>query len=335
MRPLLVLLVASGCVTKLGARSLPAVRANYNEAVAQSSSEQMLLNIVRLRYNHPLQFLEPVSVVTTYSFSRNAGLNATGNLNGENAFSPIAGGGLTGGISASETPTITYAPLSGQDYVRQLAAPLPRELLLLLLQGGWPADLILPFTVSRIGSARAPTIAAADDSSRYARIVDGITALQAQGELVIELEGDEETRLAFGESPVAQTLAKNLGLAPDVDTVSICGYRVEPRERDIPLITRSMQDVLFYLSHGVEVDPDDLAARDLGVALPVREPLLHVHSGARRPTDATVAVTFRGRWYWIDETDRSSKRVFGALSALFAVMSAPSEVGTPLLTLPR
>ncbi|MEO0599937.1 MAG: hypothetical protein AAF211_00785 [Myxococcota bacterium] len=330
----LVCVLATACATKIGARSLPEVRASYNEAVAQSSREQMLLNVVRLRYNHSVQFLEPVSVVTTYSFTRNGGLAVSGNLNGESSFSPIAGASLSGALSATETPTITYSPLSGESFVRQLAAPLPRDLLLLLLQGGWPADLILPVTIHRIGSASAPVIAAADDTSRFARI-DGLAALQAQGELVIELEGDQGPRLGLGDSQVADTLATNLGLPPDARVFTVSGHLVEREPTDIPLLTRSMMDVMFYLSHGVEVDPDDLAARDLGVPLPVSDPLLTIHSGAQAPSGATVAVPFQGRWYWIDETDRSSKSVFGTLSTLFAVMSAPNEVATPLLTLPR
>ncbi|MEM6927080.1 MAG: hypothetical protein AAF602_09140 [Myxococcota bacterium] len=338
MRPLLAtlcLLATSACATKIGAHSLPEVRASYNEAVAQSSREQMLLNVVRLRYNHSVQFLEPVSVVTTYSFTRSGGIAVSGNLNGENSFSPIAGSSLSGGLSATETPTITYSPLSGESFVRQLAAPLPRDLVLLLLQGGWPADLILPFTVHRIGTASAPVIAAADDTSRFARIVDGLAALQAQGELVIELEGEQGPRLGLGDSQVAAGLATNLGLPPDARVFTVSGHLVEREPTDVPLLTRSMMDAMFYLSHGVEVDDDDLAARDLGVPLPVTDPLLTIHSGNQAPAEATVAVPFRGRWYWIDETDRSSKSVFGTLSTLFAVMSAPSEVATPLLTLPR
>ena len=341
MRLLLALLVTS-CATRIGARSLPAVRADYNEAIAQSSSEQMLLNLVRLRYNHPTHFLEPVSVVTTYSFSRNAGANATANLNGDSSFAPIAGVGLLGGVSSTETPTITYSPLAGEEFVRRLAAPLPRELLFTLLQGGWPADRLLPLTVRTIGNASAPVIAAADDTSRYARIVDGLATLQAQGELAIELGRLEGPLLGVSDSQVAQTLITNLGLPPETRSFIVSGRIVRtPDEATVPvvpevtLLTRSMLDILYYVSHGVDAEADDLGARDLGVALPIDAPLLHVSSGGQAPNTAMVAVPYRSRWFWIDDEDRSSKRAFLTLSTLFKLMSAPAEVATPLLTLPR
>ncbi|MEN0067193.1 MAG: hypothetical protein AAGA48_33990 [Myxococcota bacterium] len=332
--PVLLLILSTGCATRIGARSLPAVRADYNQAVARSSSEQMLLNLVRLRYGHAIQFLEPVSVVTTYSFNRNASISGNTNLNGENSFASIAGGVVGAGISATETPTITYTPLSGEDFVRQLAAPLPRDLLMLLVQGGWPAERLLPFAVSRIGSAAAPIIAAADDTSRFARIVDGLTTLQASGDLVIELAGPEPL-IGLGETPVARTLLANLGLPEDTRSFTLSSQVVDPGDDEVPVRTRSMMDVLYYLSHGVEVSATDPAARDLGVPLPISEPLLHIQSGKTVPSTAYVAIPYQDRWFWIDDTDRSSKSVFGTLTILFNLMGAPQEARTPVLTLPR
>ena len=46
-----LLLLASGCASKLGSRSLPQVRMNYTESVATSGEQQMLLNLVRLRHS--------------------------------------------------------------------------------------------------------------------------------------------------------------------------------------------------------------------------------------------------------------------------------------------
>ena len=43
------LLLLTGC-TSLGSRTIPRDSFNYNEAMAQSRNQQMLLNIVRLRY---------------------------------------------------------------------------------------------------------------------------------------------------------------------------------------------------------------------------------------------------------------------------------------------
>jgi len=332
--PLLALLLV-GCATRIGARSLPDVRAHYNESVARSSAEQMLLNLVRLRYSHQIQFLEPVSVVTSYSFTRSAGLSGSANLNGENSFSPIAGGGVSANVGATETPTITYSPLSGEEFVRRLVAPLPPDLLMLLVQGGWPIDFVFPVAVSRIGDARAPTIAAKADDSRFVAIIERLTELQQAGAIEVEVGGESGPMLAFDPDGQGGAQLQRLLGTTDRTVLTLRGPTVSRDEDELAFLTRSMLDLLFYLSHGVEVPPDDPTARDLGVPLPVAAPLLRVQSGDARPNGAYVAVPYRQRWYWIADDDRASKRVFSMLSVLFAVMSAPTEAATPVLTLPR
>ena len=69
-----VLSIAPGCAT-LGPTSLPADRFNYNKSLARSANEQLLLNIVRLRYGEPLHWLEVSSMLSQYSLE--ASVNAS------------------------------------------------------------------------------------------------------------------------------------------------------------------------------------------------------------------------------------------------------------------
>ena len=62
-----ILLLISGCASR-GARRIPADRFDYNAAIAQSTREQMLLNIVRSRYLEVLVFLTVSSVLTQYEY---------------------------------------------------------------------------------------------------------------------------------------------------------------------------------------------------------------------------------------------------------------------------
>jgi hypothetical protein len=67
---------------------------------------------------------------------------------------------------------------------------------------------------------------------------------------------------------------------------------------------------------------------------PDDHPLMHIQSSGERPSDAFAAVPYRNRWFWIDDRDLSSKRMFMFLS----VFSALAETGTapqiPLITIP-
>ena len=49
-------------------------------------------------------------------------------------------------------------------------------------------------------------------------------------------------------------------------------------------------------------------------------PLIRVHSGAERPGDEFVAVSYRGTWYWVADTDLRSKRMFTILVLLFSLV---------------
>ena len=78
VRVMLCVLAAAaiaGCAT-LGPRTIRGDRFNYNESGAESSKEQILLNIVRLRYGEPIYFLEIGSMLSQFSFQ------ATGALSG-------------------------------------------------------------------------------------------------------------------------------------------------------------------------------------------------------------------------------------------------------------
>jgi hypothetical protein len=56
--PSLLLLLCSGCAAKVGPRSLAHDRFDHSSAITQSWKEQMLLNMVKLRYMDPPMFLD-------------------------------------------------------------------------------------------------------------------------------------------------------------------------------------------------------------------------------------------------------------------------------------
>jgi hypothetical protein len=106
-------LVPSGCAA-FGPRHVSSDRFNYNEAVARSTREQMILNLVRLRYLEVPVLLTFSSVLTQYVYAGNVGVSGTENLGGLD----LVGGNA--GLVYSERPTITYLPLGGQAFAAQM-----------------------------------------------------------------------------------------------------------------------------------------------------------------------------------------------------------------------
>src|SRR5215831_1294890 len=73
-------LLACGCTTGFGPRAVRSERPDYNRQIVRSADAEMLLNLVRLRYNDTPLFLELSSVVATYDYD--AALNAAGTIPG-------------------------------------------------------------------------------------------------------------------------------------------------------------------------------------------------------------------------------------------------------------
>jgi hypothetical protein len=62
--------------------------------------------------------------------------------------------------------------------------------------------------------------------------------------------------------------------------------------------------------------------------------LLTVRSQATRPSQASVAVQYRGQWFYIDDADLPSKSTFALLDQIFALQAGKIERVQPLFTLP-
>lgn len=105
----------------VGPKTLPADQFNFNTSISEASNEQLLMNLIRLRYNEPPVFLKVSSVINQYT--RAGGVNAGAGIN--NAISTGAKSAIAGANYAwSNTPTITYIPISGREFSSNLLVPL-------------------------------------------------------------------------------------------------------------------------------------------------------------------------------------------------------------------
>jgi hypothetical protein len=53
-----------------------------------------------------------------------------------------------------------------------------------------------------------------------------------------------------------------------------------------------------------------------------------------KPSDAYISLKYRGRWFYLDDTDIESKRTYALFEQIFAVQAGKIHVETPTLTLP-
>ncbi|MEM9462586.1 MAG: hypothetical protein AAGF11_51035 [Myxococcota bacterium] len=319
----------------MGSRSLPRVRASYNEAISQSADQQMLLNIVRLRYLHSTTFLQLGSVVTQYSLTADIGASGSYNPGAGGGPLPLGSVGGAAGVAVTERPTITYVPLQGEQFVRQVATPLRAEQVLMLIQSGWGADLVLTTCVRRINGVYAPRGSSREQDRDYLRLADLLYSLQRSHQLTVY--GSERGPVVSVRPPGEELSADAiealalLGLSPDLGPYPVVEPTAEPLPGTIAVEGRSVLGTMFYLAEGVDTPAGDPAAWGVGGAEPRSPPRLRVRSVRRQPQDAYVAVRYRERWFYVDESDRESKRAFALLMFLFN-LTAASHTNSPLLT---
>jgi hypothetical protein len=123
-----------GCV---GTVALDRAVIDYDTTTAQSVSKQLLLNIARARYNQPMHFTAISSIAATYKFTITAGAAAaqTGPNGGQ--LVPLFNS------SAEENPTISIAPMQGEEFTQRLLTPFQEQKLTLLLRQGYDVDSLL------------------------------------------------------------------------------------------------------------------------------------------------------------------------------------------------
>jgi hypothetical protein len=107
-----------------------------------------------------------------------------------------------------------------------------------------------------------------------------------------------------------------------------------PRPGAIVIETRSVFDLLRLAAARVEVPADTRGAVRFRTPGPAGEGI-HIRSSSTAPADPRVATQYRGRWYYIDDEDDSSKRWFNRMQLLVNAQLPDRAAGSaPLLSVP-
>ena len=117
---LLLGVAVAGCGT-VGPATVTRDRFDYTGAISESWKKQMLLNLVKLRYSDAPVFLDVSSIISQYSLDTSVNARASWD-------EFLLGNSQSLGVSGRyvDRPTITYSPLTGEQFTRNLLTPIPR-----------------------------------------------------------------------------------------------------------------------------------------------------------------------------------------------------------------
>jgi len=344
----LSVLALSGCAS-IGPSSIARDRFDYVGAIGDSWKQQMLLNLVKVRYGDTPIFLDVASVINQYSLETE--VNVGGQVAAEDK-SPDTFLGMSGQGRYTDRPTISYTPVSGEVFARRLLRPLPPSSLLSLIEGGYPIDSMLKGCVHSVNGIRnrfqsVERSRAADPDfypclERLKRIQDaGVLSFRFQ---VINYE--EVVLLSFRGKiePFVQEdinfVRKILGLDPSLSEFRVV-YGSQPKDdKEIALLTRSILDIMTDLASYIVVPaahveekrvmPTILEETVEGYRFP---PLIRINSSKDKPDDAFIGIPYRNYWFWIDDRDLKSKSVFTFLMFIFLLTETEARQGAPVMTI--
>ena len=338
-------LVLAGCAS-LGPPTVARDRFDYVEAISDSWKRQMLLNLLKVRYADAPVFLDVTSVISSYEFHGQAGIFGQEAPEGR-AGDSFVGANVNG--SYTDRPTITYSPLSNDKFARSLMAPIPISGIVLLMQAGYPADIVLRICANAVNGIGNSYGGRGEDRGdpRYQELMELMRQAQDQAVLGMyskKVDDQAQVRMFLRGPPEKlarfQRIYELLGLDRGLGEYQLV-YGAQPSEPgEIAIQSRSMMQVLVDFGSYVDVPPRDIEEGRVYVAKRSAETqrlfpaLLRVHWAVKLPAEAHVAVRYRDAWFWIDDRDHQSKAAFNFLMLLFSLTETGATQAAPLVTVP-
>jgi len=352
---LAALAVLSGCAS-IGPGRMVQDRTDYNASLTESWKRQILLNIVKIRYVEPVFFMDVGDIVAGYTMETggNAGFSRT-MYDSPAPFTdnnnPVFGnfGRLEFGVTGRYTdrPTITYKPMTGAPFRKGVMSALPLRNVMLGLDTGMSAQFMFSLGVRSINGLRNATMSSKGQlpaQPAFKRAVDILARLQLDNAPRVRTEttpqGNERIYLIFGgknASPETLVLVRELqgllDLDPALGEYEVVSNPDQSRTR-ISLQTYSLLQIMAFVASRVEIPEKDVASQSAlpqSASAPGADVMgeTTVHSAGTKPLDAFASINFHGHWFWVDDHDLGTKRVFSFLMLAFTLME--DKVNTPPL----
>jgi hypothetical protein len=327
-------------------------RTSYNVSIQMTNGQQMLLNLIRLRYTDSPLFLDVASVTTQSTFRSE--ITPVIPIPGFTETNPFK---LGTDLMWQDQPTITYAPLQGDAFAERLLKPIDLRTIQLLCYSGWDIDRLFHMTIQSVGGVvnDQKVFAQTQESKDFSEVTHLLRLFQQKGQLQIGLkmksttQGDnDEEGLQFGfpsNTEEGKHLASLLECSREQHNQFIKEFKLGFNEEGrIGIMSRSILSCMYQLSRGVQVpvehiesgfvkespcDPDS----NLDEKKPTF-PLMLIRWSQCEPKDAFLSVKYHNCWFYIDDCDLSSKRTFALLLQLYNLNTVSVKNRGPILTLP-
>lgn len=352
---LLLIISLTGCQSSFGPNIVKETHTGYNNAIAMTLNHQMLLNLVRLKYLDEAYFLKVSSVTASMSFSGNLGFSSSFDLApGGNLIKPDIGIGYT------DRPTITYQPVQGEDFLKNVLSGISLDAIMVLTQSGWSIERVFGLCVEKTNdllnapSASGPTPTKEPKFRKFKKLLSLLKHQLDQGTIDMgSATNDKAINILFKahndhETKEMHELGNLLGFTLDQNNSALITLNtnfLKQEKNQLTIRTRSILSIMFYLSQNIDIPIEHVHA---GLVIITKNhqgetfdwshtpagSVFKILSSREKPENAHLAIPYRDYWYYIADNDLQSKTTFMLLKQLFDIQSGQTKFTGPALMIP-
>jgi hypothetical protein len=350
----LVMPIVQSC-SYIGPNSVKSDRRNYNDVLQKTNSEEILLNLVRMKYVDTPSFMSVNSITSQLSFSASTSLSSTKTTNGIADGVNTLAKTIAPSFTVTDNPVISYSPLQGDEYIRELLTPLNASILAFLGSSGAPKNVILKLSLTRINevlnapNASRPLPQTAPQFEQFDELLFSLDQLGQKvqiGYSVVDNKSLPTIRFEADalNTPVGKNISRILDLAPGINEFVLNSGDIKVEDAIINVKMRSMLGIFYFLSHSVRVPAEH---EKLGwVAKTVNadgsafdwnrmtKNYFNINVSSEKPSNSDIVVKYRGNWFSVARNDLPTKRTLTLLSQLLALQSGTVIKPPPTLTIP-
>jgi len=251
-----------------------------------------------------------------------------------------------------DRPTITFTPIIGDKFARSLMSPIPPSAIISLMQGGYPVDLVFRLLVNEINGVRnrfGGEARARPADPEFYPLLEKMRKIQSAGAIGMRARmiGKEEEALMIirgKRDPAIEALSvevrRTLGLDSQANEFKVVYGAIPRDDKEIAMLTRSILEVLIDISADIEVPAADVQEKRVFPTFAETaggqkmKPLMRIQSSSGKPGDAFVSVPYRDVYFWIDDRDLFSKKIFSFLMFVFTLVETGEKGPAPVITIP-
>lgn len=332
-----------------GSGVMPPDRLAYNNALSNSDEQQVLLNIVRLRYTDPPFFLSVNNIISQFNFGSSYSANVS-NSSGP----PALLGSANANFSYSTGPTLTYTPMQGEEFIDKLLTPVDLNVLYMLFRSGWSVHHVSRVVIQRFGKVENAVLASRAISGRvpeyksFLKLVAVFRHLQDINGLAIIKDNIDNVfairviiKRYHSLTPEERSLLTPFGVTESSPNLWLVTTPPTAKNQ-VYIETRTVIALLNYLSKGVDVPACDVLNKQVRMTRyhdgrlfdwhQVTNGMIHIRTSKEKPVNAFVAVPYRGSWFYVPETDFASKETLNLLAIIMGIYQTKIQSSLPVFT---